>query len=79
MPCTYVAEKPCSESIVSLTPPAVIKGLFSERYRCKILRLCVSHVPLGIRCEYLLSAIGMFDGEISDADEEVLMRVDVSA
>jgi hypothetical protein len=54
LPCTYVAEKPYSECIIPLT---AFSGLFSERYKRKIVGLCMSHVRLGIRCEYLLSAI----------------------
>jgi hypothetical protein len=66
----YVAEKPYSEYIMSLT---MLNGLFSATYKRRILCLCISHFRLGIRGEYLLSVIATFDEGICDADVKILM------
>lgn len=42
---------------MSLTPPEAVRGLFSERYRCRMVDLCSCHVCSGMRGEYLLSGI----------------------
>ena len=70
LPCTYVAENPYSECIISLT---AFSGLFSKRYNRRMLCLCMSHVRLGIRCEYLFSVIATLDKGICEADGKVLM------